>query len=113
MTVRPPLHEDLTVRLCAHDACPEPAIVKVMRPTGWTNLCRGHYERHISREAADFVDGLGLDTRDQQREYIRTCLDRQKAGHGEYRKALGGPIFRLAPPKAKAVPARVPGEDDA
>lgn len=69
---------------CAHDLCPQPALVRVKLEQGWANLCRKHYEYHAQRQANEFCIANGLETLEQKRAY---CMEKSKM-FGQAGKAL-------------------------
>lgn len=62
---------------CAHAQCPQPAILSInLKHAKDVNLCKQHYEFHISEEAREFCKLNNLTTRKAQREYIAKFLKR-------------------------------------
>ncbi len=64
---------------CAHEQCPHSAIVSMKLKTGRANLCRAHYEFHITQEAREVVESKGLITTEQKREYCRRNMPKFEA----------------------------------
>lgn len=81
---------------CAHTNCPHPAIVNLKLLTGWTMLCRGHYEFQAQREANEFCGRNGLLTREQKHAFCKAKMPSIKQRFGR----LSGPLVRE------------PGQDD-
>lgn len=48
---------------CAHEGCPNPAIIAKKLKTGWANLCKKHDLFHVQQEADEFCRRSGLTTR--------------------------------------------------
>jgi hypothetical protein len=61
---------------CAHDLCPNPAMVRLKLEHGWVCLCRHHYDFHAQRQANEFCAKNGLLTLEQKRGY---CLEKARA----------------------------------
>ena len=55
---------------CAHENCPCDAILRLKLSTGWANLCREHYERHVRAEAKAWCVLMRLTDREAQRDYV-------------------------------------------
>jgi len=59
---------------CAHDGCPDPAVLNKKLQTGIANLCRKHYEFHTQQEANEFCRARGLVTREQKFAWIKAHM---------------------------------------
>jgi hypothetical protein len=63
---------------CAHEDCPDDATIRIKTPTGWANLCRGHYDAYYARVARSWCVERGLNTVEQMRAYIRERFARDR-----------------------------------
>ena len=108
---------------CAHIGCPRDAITEIKLPTGWTRLCRRHYDDHYNDEAKRYCAEHHLETLPQKLAFIREKLSgigkvknpRQWAYDLMDRHDSGeilSPIQLELARRAISVFARVPGEDD-
>ena len=55
-------------------ACGYDAKVKIKTERGWSNLCIKHYDDYYLDQAQATCKRLGLDTVEQQREYVRNAV---------------------------------------
>ncbi len=56
---------------CAYHDCPDDATIRIRTPTGWADLCRGHYVAHHQRIADAYCANAGLNTLEQKRWFCR------------------------------------------
>lgn len=75
---------------CCFAGCIHLAKVKLKTPTGWANMCAGHYEEFTLKRALETCKRLGLTSVPQMKAWVRQ----------EKKKGI-----------ARDVPLREPGED--
>ena len=108
---------------CSHDGCFKPFLCSLILPTGRTNLCRTHYDRHFQQlaDAANKARGLtdvssmiafcralrNAPKRPPGNWWAQEVIDRFKAGKPTTIAAL-----ELAEKALSGQGKRVPGEDD-
>lgn len=73
---------------CAHDGCPDPAILSRRLPTGWANLCKKHDLFHAQQEADEYCREHGFDTREKKIAHVRKILMTQKPTPTEHWKKV-------------------------
>ena len=88
---------------CAYGGCPHDATIRLQTPTGWANVCNGHYHMRISADAHAFTKAHGLQTVDQMRAFIKgKNIGARGKMHGDFLNAH----LRNKPAE------REPGQDD-
>lgn len=105
---------------CAHMGCNVGAKVNVKTPTGYANLCMGHYDSKALSDAKAWLADRGLETMAEQRSFWRKQVEILKAGQTDYRGWQRNPKSEIAQKFVDEINAgrrlpvreRVPGEDD-
>ena len=71
---------------CAHEQCDHTAILRIHSENSTDkpliNVCRSHYEFHISQGAKRYCEARGLRSVQQKRDYIRKMLPSIGKGQG-------------------------------
>lgn len=100
--------------------CNVGAKVNVKTPTGYANLCMGHYDSKALSDAKAWLADRGLETMAEQRSFWRKQVEILKAGQTDYRGWQRNPKSEIAQKFVDEINAgrrlpvreRVPGEDD-
>ena len=103
---------------CAFDGCHMGAVTRVREKTGWTHLCRTHYETQHQAEARAYAAKHNLKTPADHLAHIKALLANPKVhsarAHWERvrRESPSALAQQYADDRLRRYGSREPGEDD-
>lgn len=97
---------------CAYQGCPNGATVRVRKPTGWAQMCEGHYANDNLRESKDYCLKNALISTEEKIAHCRALFRKPRDPRAWMKNPKSEIARQYRDEVLRHVAERVPGEDD-